>query len=114
MFENGAIKRLISSMKDSFNKTIIDAIEKIFNVSLIFYNDNKNGFFSKSNKMRRRKYKFKDFLSYWDHHPFTSFSVYAKNILFEEKREKNTLVLDKKNTREKINEEKMKNLVRKG
>ena len=64
MFENGAIKRLISSMKDSFNKTIIDAIEKIFNVSLIFYNDNKNGFFSKSNKMRRRKYKFKDFLSY--------------------------------------------------
>ena len=48
MFENGAIKRLISSMKDFFNKTINDAIEKIFNVSLIFYNDYKNGFFFQS------------------------------------------------------------------
>ena len=74
----------------------------------------KMDFFSKSNKMRRRKYKFKFFLSNWDHHPFTSFSVYAKNILFEEKSEKNISVFDKKNSREKINEEKMKNLVRKG
>lgn len=64
--------------------------------------------------MRRRKYKFKVFLSNLDHQPFTSFSVYAKNILFEEKSEKNISVLDKKNSREKINEEKMKNLVRKG
>ena len=48
MFENGAIKRLISSMKYFFNKTINDAIEKIFNVSLIFYNDYKNGFFFQS------------------------------------------------------------------
>ena len=35
-------------MKDFFNKTINDAIEKIFNVSLIFYNDYKNGFFFQS------------------------------------------------------------------
>ena len=25
------------------------------------------------------------FLSNWDHHPFTSFSMYANNVLFEEK-----------------------------
>ena len=47
LFENGEIKRLISSMKYFFNKTINDAIEKIFKVSLIFYNDYKNGFFFK-------------------------------------------------------------------
>ena len=89
MFENGAIKRLISSMKDFFNKTINDAIEKIFNVSLIFYNDYKNGFFFQSQiKCDGGNINLKFFLSNWDHHPFTSFSVYAKNILFEEKSEK--------------------------
>ena len=97
MFENGAIKRLISSMKDFFNKTINDAIEKIFNVSLIFYNDCKNGFFFQSQiKWDGGNINLKFFLSNWDQRPFTSFSVYAKNILFEEKSEKNTSILDKK------------------
>ena len=41
--------------------------------------------------------------------------MYAKNILFEEKSGKKIhRCLIKKNSREKINEEKMKNLVRKG
>ena len=54
---------------------------------MILYNDYKNGFFSNSNKMRPKKYNFR-VLWNWDHPPFTSFSVYAKNILFEEKSEK--------------------------
>ena len=37
-----------------------------------------------------------------------------KIFYLKKKVKKNTLVLDKKNTREKINEEKMKNHVRKG
>ena len=86
MFKNGAIKRLIRSMKYFFNKTINDAIGKIFKVSLIFYNDYKNGFFFQSQiKCDGGNINLKFFLSNWDHHPFTSFSMYANNVLFEEK-----------------------------